>query len=245
MQNPQLGSLTGDFKVNGTGLKPEIANATFSGVISNVTLNNYNYTNIKADGSIANKMYKINASVHDPNLDAKVSAGGAARGSSSPPSSFWQPASSASSSRWIFFQLFFFYEIAVFPIYLLIAIWGWQVTREYAAMKLTLYLFIGSMVALVGGLAMYFASGLAGSAAVPALVRAIRHADRARGRTLRCGHANLHARARAAHAANARAAAQGAVPRPRSRRPHRARWPGHVGASSTASRRKPRPRRAC
>jgi len=59
-----------------------------------------------------------------------------------------------------FFQLFFFYEIAVFPMYLLIAIWGWQVTREYAAMKLTLYLFIGSMVALVGGLAMYFASGL-------------------------------------------------------------------------------------
>lgn len=76
MQNPQLGSLTGDFKVNGTGLKPEIANATFSGVIPNVTLNNYNYTNITADGSIANKVYKINASVHDPNLDAEVSAGG-------------------------------------------------------------------------------------------------------------------------------------------------------------------------
>jgi len=58
------------------------------------------------------------------------------------------------------FQLFFFYEIAVFPMYLLISIWGWQVTREYAAMKLTLYLFIGSMVALVGALAMYFTSGL-------------------------------------------------------------------------------------
>ena len=58
------------------------------------------------------------------------------------------------------FQLFFFYEIAVFPMYLLIAIWGWQVTREYAAMKLTLYLFIGSLVALVGGLAMYYTSGL-------------------------------------------------------------------------------------
>jgi NADH-quinone oxidoreductase subunit M len=41
------------------------------------------------------------------------------------------------------FMLFFFYEIAVFPMYLLIAIWGWKVTREYAAMKLTLYLFIG------------------------------------------------------------------------------------------------------
>jgi len=58
------------------------------------------------------------------------------------------------------FMLFFFYEIAVFPMYLLISIWGWKETREYAAMKLTLYLFIGSVVALVGGLAMYFTSGL-------------------------------------------------------------------------------------
>jgi NADH-quinone oxidoreductase subunit M len=57
-------------------------------------------------------------------------------------------------------MLFFFYEIAVFPMYLLIAIWGWKETREYAAMKLTLYLFIGSVVALVGGLAMYFTSDL-------------------------------------------------------------------------------------
>ena len=44
--------------------------------------------------------------------------------------------------------------------FLLIAIWGWKVTREYAAMKLTLYLFIGSVIALVGALAMYFTSGL-------------------------------------------------------------------------------------
>src|SRR5512135_1707445 len=57
------------------------------------------------------------------------------------------------------FMLFFFYEIAVFPMYLLIVIWGWVVTREYAAMKLTLYLFIGSVVALVGVLAMYWVAG--------------------------------------------------------------------------------------
>ena len=54
------------------------------------------------------------------------------------------------------FMLFFFYEIAVFPMYLLIVIWGWIQTREYAAMKLTLYLFIGSVVSLVGVLAMYW-----------------------------------------------------------------------------------------
>jgi NADH-quinone oxidoreductase subunit M len=58
------------------------------------------------------------------------------------------------------FMLFFFYEIAVFPMYLLIAIWGWVKTREYAAMKLTLYLFLGSVVSLVGVLAMYWTSGL-------------------------------------------------------------------------------------
>lgn len=57
------------------------------------------------------------------------------------------------------FLLFFFFELAVFPKYLMIAVWGWPKTREYGAMKLTLYLFMGSVVALVGVLAMYFASG--------------------------------------------------------------------------------------
>jgi NADH-quinone oxidoreductase subunit M len=54
------------------------------------------------------------------------------------------------------FMLIFFYEIAVFPMYLLIVIWGWNVTREYAAMKLTLYLLIGSVISLAGVLVMYY-----------------------------------------------------------------------------------------
>ncbi len=58
------------------------------------------------------------------------------------------------------FELFFFFELAVFPKYLMIAVWGYPKTREYGSMKLTLYLFIGSVVSLVGALAMYFASGL-------------------------------------------------------------------------------------
>jgi NADH-quinone oxidoreductase subunit M len=58
------------------------------------------------------------------------------------------------------FMLFFFFEIAVFPKYLMIAVWGWPKTRNYGALKLTLYLFIGSMIALLGVLAMYFTSGL-------------------------------------------------------------------------------------
>jgi NADH-quinone oxidoreductase subunit M len=57
------------------------------------------------------------------------------------------------------FLLFLFFELAVFPKYLMILIWGSPKTREYGAMKLTLYLFFGSVVALVGVLAMVFASG--------------------------------------------------------------------------------------
>ena len=57
------------------------------------------------------------------------------------------------------FMLFFFYELAIFPMYLLIAGWGWVKLREYAAMKLTLYILIGSVFALVGAVAMYFAAG--------------------------------------------------------------------------------------
>lgn len=58
------------------------------------------------------------------------------------------------------FMLFFFFELAVFPKYLMIVIWGSPKTREYGGMKLTLYLFIGSVIALVGALAIYFGSGL-------------------------------------------------------------------------------------
>ncbi|HLF28040.1 MAG TPA: NADH-quinone oxidoreductase subunit M [Anaerolineae bacterium] len=55
------------------------------------------------------------------------------------------------------FLLFFFYELSIFPMYILIATWG-STRKEYAAMKLTLYLLIGSIIALVGILAIYFSA---------------------------------------------------------------------------------------
>jgi len=75
------------------------------------------------------------------------------------------------------FIFFLFYEIAVLPMYLLIGIWGssgevrpqglfgWAFgrtgvgTKEYAAMKLTLYLLFGSAFILIGMLALYVAAG--------------------------------------------------------------------------------------
>ena len=75
------------------------------------------------------------------------------------------------------FVFFLFYELAVLPMYLLIGIWGssgeirprgifgWAFretgvgTKEYAAMKLTLYLLFGSAFILVGIFALYVAAG--------------------------------------------------------------------------------------
>jgi NADH-quinone oxidoreductase subunit M len=56
------------------------------------------------------------------------------------------------------FLLFVFYEIAIVPKYFLIAIWG-STRREYAAMKLALYSFVGSAMVLIGLLAAYSTSG--------------------------------------------------------------------------------------
>jgi NADH-quinone oxidoreductase subunit M len=56
------------------------------------------------------------------------------------------------------FLLFVFYEIAIVPKYFLIAIWG-STRREYAAMKLALYSFVGSSMVLIGILAAYATAG--------------------------------------------------------------------------------------
>ena len=63
------------------------------------------------------------------------------------------------------FFFYFFYELAVIPMYLLIGMYGSLPagkhgrTKEYATMKLTLYLTAGAVLALVGLLTMYCAGG--------------------------------------------------------------------------------------
>src|SRR5436190_17459764 len=56
------------------------------------------------------------------------------------------------------FLLFVFYEIAIVPKYFIIAIWG-STRREYGAMKLALYSFVGSALVLVGLIAAYVVAG--------------------------------------------------------------------------------------
>ncbi len=56
------------------------------------------------------------------------------------------------------FLLFVFYEVAIIPKYFLIVIWG-STRREYGAMKLALYSFVGSAMVLVGLIAAYVVAG--------------------------------------------------------------------------------------
>ncbi len=67
------------------------------------------------------------------------------------------------------FFLFFFYELAVLPMYLLIGVWGSSTdfgtflrTKEYGAMKLMLYLVASSVLIWIGILALYVKAGHAG-----------------------------------------------------------------------------------
>src|SRR5204862_4595012 len=56
------------------------------------------------------------------------------------------------------FLLFVFYEIAIIPKYFIIAIWG-STRKEYGAMKLALYSFVGSAMVLIGLIAAYVVAG--------------------------------------------------------------------------------------
>ena len=58
------------------------------------------------------------------------------------------------------FIFLLFYEVVVIPIYIMVVIWGSskRVTKEYAGMKLTIYLLVGSAFMLVGVIALYVKS---------------------------------------------------------------------------------------
>ncbi|MEO5781909.1 MAG: translocation/assembly module TamB domain-containing protein, partial [Ginsengibacter sp.] len=74
------GILSATFKVKGSGLDPNTANATASGVINSVGYNKYTYKNINFDGSIANGNYNTTARIKDPNISLDLVANGVFNG---------------------------------------------------------------------------------------------------------------------------------------------------------------------
>ena len=57
-----------------------------------------------------------------------------------------------------FFLFYVYWEIMLIPMFFLIGVWGGE-NREYAAVKFFLYTFFGSVLMLVGIVALYFATG--------------------------------------------------------------------------------------
>jgi len=57
----------------------------------------------------------------------------------------------------IFFY-YFFHELALIPTFIMVGIWGGR-DRNYAAMKMTIYLTVGAMLSLIGLIAIYVKSG--------------------------------------------------------------------------------------
>lgn len=58
------------------------------------------------------------------------------------------------------FWLYFFHELALIPTFLMIGIWGSGEKRQYATFKITIYLSVGALIALIGLLAIYFGSSV-------------------------------------------------------------------------------------
>ena len=56
------------------------------------------------------------------------------------------------------FFFYFFHELALIPTFVMVGIWGGR-DKNYAAMKMTIYLTLGAMLSLVGLIAIYVKSG--------------------------------------------------------------------------------------
>jgi len=57
------------------------------------------------------------------------------------------------------FYIYFFHELALIPTFIMIGVWGGR-DRNYAAMKMTIYLTVGAMLSLFGLIAIYVKSGV-------------------------------------------------------------------------------------
>ncbi len=79
-QPDNIGMVSTNFVIKGTGYDPATANARVSGVITSAEINKYTYHNVKIDGTIANKNYTAVGSIHDPNIDLSFDASGSING---------------------------------------------------------------------------------------------------------------------------------------------------------------------
>ena len=75
-QQNTIGSVSGNFILNGRGLTPNTINTKFVGNISSLGYNRYQYHNIKASGSLRGTAFSVKTDINDPNADLNLTASG-------------------------------------------------------------------------------------------------------------------------------------------------------------------------
>lgn len=76
LRNPQMGSLSGNFNLSGSGFTPQAMNANFKGTIYSFGFNNYAYRNIALKGSLRQNNFVVAVDSKDPNAFLNLTASG-------------------------------------------------------------------------------------------------------------------------------------------------------------------------
>ena len=71
-----IGSVTANFRAKGQGTDPKTASLEINGVVESAEINKYNYQDFIVDGSLANQLFDVKASIRDPNIDLTIDASG-------------------------------------------------------------------------------------------------------------------------------------------------------------------------
>ncbi len=75
-QQGTIGSVSGNFSFNGTGITPESINTRYSGNINRLGYNQYTYRNINVNGTLVGDNFTATLDVNDPNADLDLQASG-------------------------------------------------------------------------------------------------------------------------------------------------------------------------
>jgi len=76
LRNAQIGTLSTNMRLSGSGFTPETMRTRFDGVIYAVGFNDYTYRNVQLNGTLNQNVFNIDADVNDPNIDLNVTAKG-------------------------------------------------------------------------------------------------------------------------------------------------------------------------
>ncbi|UQD56755.1 translocation/assembly module TamB [Flavobacterium sp. K5-23] len=68
IQNKDIGKISLNANIKGTGFDPKTANATINGTVQNINYNKYTYQNLDLQGALQNGLFKVNGNSKDPNL---------------------------------------------------------------------------------------------------------------------------------------------------------------------------------